>query len=71
MNFVFETGDIKALNDRRGSFETDFTGATVKYSFDFIDSGMVTLDIPQQTFGICDINELIDFLRAAQEHISQ
>lgn len=50
-----------------GDFVTSEFGATIYYDFG-LDDGVI-LNIKEQSFSPKDINDLIDFLKFAKEHL--
>jgi hypothetical protein len=66
--FVFggPVADIKYMDPNHGNLVTESCGAEVEYTFDKI-SDSIELRIETQYFQKEDIDELIEFLKAAKE----
>jgi hypothetical protein len=77
--FDFEKDPIYILDPIKGVMETRHSSSVVSYKFyDMLDKDEMFLGgydemiigIRDQYFGLSDIDELIDFLKCAKEHIT-
>lgn len=69
MKIVFseKEKDVIFLHPKEGEFKTSRSGANIEYSFGFYNE--FCLNISNQALGKKDIDDLIDFLKAAKEHL--